>query len=100
MGTGLYRHAELESRMNLPGPFLTADLRQGGPPDRRGPDPRPIDAHVELMRFGGEPPDTAVGAALVQSQLDPILAVDRELVPERHSATRSPREVLTETAPL
>src|SRR5260221_3355752 len=100
MRAGLHRYAKLEGLQDFPRALLPTLLRGFGPADSRCPDPRLIEAHVELLRFGGDPHDAAIRSTLVQPQLERVLAIDRELVANRQSTPRSPRQVLAEASPL
>src|SRR5262249_3769193 len=70
MRAGLDRRAELKGVESLLRPLFPAQLCALRPADDRRPHPRLIEADVELLRFRGERDDAAVGAALLQPQLE------------------------------
>src|SRR5262249_52606841 len=94
MRAGLDRRAELKGVESLLRPLFPAQLCALRPADDRRPHPRLIEADVELLRFRGEPHDAAVGAALLQPQLEQVLAGNRKLVANCQSTARSPRHIL------
>src|SRR5262245_1257305 len=100
MRAGLDRRAELKRLENLLGALVAALLRHLRSAYGRGPDAIAVDADVELLRLGSQTHDAAVGAALVQAQLELVVAVDRKVVLDRQPAARSPRQILAEAASL
>src|SRR5437867_1105769 len=83
------RHAERKGRQD----FLTpVSLRTRLPKLRRAqrvsPDPRTVEALIELLRFRSQPDNAAASSALVQPQLKQILAIDGKVVAKRQSAAR------------
>ena len=92
--------AELKRVENLFRAVVAALLRHLRPADGRGPHARPVEGHVQLLRFRGDPHDPAVGPALVQPDLEEVLAVGGKVVLNRQSAARSPRQLFAEAASL